>query len=137
MSTKEYPSEDSLDRTKKAKQTDILDVRVIDPDFFDGDATVFEVDLVNEENEERENITIIPRILFENTKDVQYRHDDGIVGKYTRALAMENKQAAAELRTGIESRRTEIQREIKSLKEKDSRLLHTIVDMDALNQSFK
>lgn len=132
MSTQD-PAQDSFDRTDRAYNTDILDVRVIDPEWFDGDATVYELDLENERGETRENVVVIPKVLYENTNDVRYRHSAGIVGKYTRALAMENEQAATELREGIDKRRKEIQENIKQLKEKDSRLLHTIVDLDCLN----
>lgn len=134
MSVQEHPSQDSATRTERATQTDILDIREIDGAFVSGPEppTVYEVDLINEDGEERENVVLIPRILFENTKDVEHRHDYGIVGKYTRALAMESEQARRELEAGIEDKRDEIAREIRSLKEKDSRLLHTAVDMDSL-----
>lgn len=134
MSVREFPSEDTRTRQERAEQTDILEVRTIDGEGFgvQPETTVYEVDLVNEEGETRENVVIIPRILFENTKDVQYRHEAGIVGKYTRALAMENEQAREELLLGIDLKRDEIRREIQTLKEKDSRLLHTKADLNGL-----
>lgn len=133
MSVREHPSEDSSTRQERAEECDILDVRVIDGDEFGvDDATVYEIDVVNEDGYERENVTVIPRILFENTKDVQHRHDAGIVGKYSRALAMESDEARQELLDGIANKREETQDEIQRLKQKDSRLLHTQADLDGL-----
>lgn len=134
MSASEFPSEASADRQERAKQCTILDTRIIEgknfgfPDEF----TVYELDLINDRGETRENVTIIPRVLFENTKDVQHRHDDGIVGKYSRALAMENDQAEEALLAGIEDRRDEIQEEMSELRSADSRLLHTAADLNGL-----
>lgn len=128
-----FPSEDSASRQHRAEDTTITDIRQIDGDEFGvTDATVYEVDLVNESGETRENVTIIPAILFENTKDVQHRHDEGIVGKYSRALAMEHEQAREELLNGIRRKREETQEQIRTLKEKDSRLLHTLADLDGI-----
>lgn len=134
MSVSEFPQEDSATRHERAEETTIHDVREIDPDWFDrmGDGTVYELDLSNEDGERRENVTVIPRILFESTKDVQHRHEFGIVGKYSRALAMENDQAREELLAGIEEKRDEVQDDIRELKEKDSRLLHTQADLNGL-----
>jgi hypothetical protein len=134
MSVSEFPSEDSETRQSRAEQTDITEVRTISGEAFGvpDDYTVFEVDLVNEAGETRENVVIIPRILFENTKDVQHRHEAGIVGKYSRALAMENETARDELVAGIREKRADVSEEIRRLKEKDSRLLHTQADLDGL-----
>ena len=83
MSVSEFPSEDSETRQRRAEQTNITEVRTISGEAFGvpDDYTVYEVDLVNDSGESRENVVIIPRILFENTKDVQHRHEAGIVGK--------------------------------------------------------
>jgi hypothetical protein len=131
MSVREFPETDSKTRQERAEQTEIMEVRTISGDTFDvsEDTTVFEVDLINEDGKPRENVVIIPRILFENTKDVQHRHEYGIVGKYTRALAQANDEALAQLKAGISDKRDEIQDEIARLKEVDSRLLHTKIDV--------
>lgn len=130
----EFPSEDSESRQKRAEQTTILDVRTISGDAFDvsDEYTVYEVDLINESGERRENVTIIPRILFENTKDVQHRHDAGVIGKYARALALEDEDAREALLAGIREKREEIAEEMSTLREKDSRLLHTLCDMEGI-----
>lgn len=134
MSTRQHPSEDSSTRQERAEQTDILEVRTISGEEFgvSEDTTVYEVDLVNEDGQPRSNVVIIPSILFENTKDVQHRHDAGIVGKYSRALAMENDEAREQLVSGIRAKRDSIQSEVRELKEKDARLLHTQADLDGL-----
>jgi len=126
MSVSEFPSEDSETRQSRAEQTDITEVRTISGEAFGvpSDYTVYEVDLVNEDGETRENVVIIPRILFENTKDVQHRHEAGIVGKYTLALCQESDEARDLLISGIKSKRNETQEKIRELKERDSRLLH-------------
>ena len=131
MSVRTFPSEDSESRQNRAENTTITDVRTIEGEAFDlpDDVTVFEVDLVNERGAVRENVTIIPRILFESTKDVQYRHDYGIVGKYTRALANVSETARAELRAGIKQKRSELHQEQRQVREADSRLLHTTHDI--------
>jgi len=131
MSVRTFPSEDSESRQNRAENTTITDVRTIEGAAFDlpDDVTVFEVDLVNERGAVRENVTIIPRILFESTKDVQYRHDYGIIGKYTRALANVSETAREELRAGIRQKRTELQQEQRHVREADSRLLHTTHDI--------
>lgn len=134
MSVREFPSKDAESRYERAEQTTITDVRTIDGDTFDvgEDTTVYEVDLVNESGEERENIVIIPRILFENTKDVQYRHSEGVVGKYSIALALEDDEAKEALLDGIEDRRDSIREDIRDLEKTDSRLLHTSADLNGL-----
>jgi hypothetical protein len=131
MSVRTFPSEDSESRQNRAENTTITDVRTIEGEAFDlpDDVTVFEVDLVNERGAVRENVTIIPRILFESTKDVQYRHDYGIVGKYTRALANVSETAREELRAGIRQKRNELHQEQRQVREADSRLLHTTHDI--------
>lgn len=126
MSVRDFPSADSESRQDRAEDVSIEDVRVIDT----GEQAVYEMDLTNEEGERRENVTVIPSILFESTKDVEHRHDKGIVGKYSRALAMENADARAELLDAIEEKREEIQAEMRELQEKDSRLLHSMVDIE-------
>jgi len=135
MSVSEFPSEDSESRQERAEDTQILEVREIDGSAFDipSDATVYEVDLINEAGEKRENVTIIPRILFENTKDVQHRHNDGIVGKYSRALALESSEAKQQLIDGIEDKRESVQEQIADLRAKDSRLFHTRADIDSVD----
>jgi len=132
MSVRTFPSEDSATRQERAEQTSVTDIRTIDGAGFGADVTVYEIDVVNEEGEVRENITIVPEILFENTKDVQHRHEAGIVGKYSRALAMEDSEARELLIQGIRAKREETQEEIARLKAKDSRLLHTQADLDGL-----
>lgn len=133
MSVRNFPSEDSTTRQERAEQTTIEDIRIIDGDEFGvEDATVYELDLINESGERRENVTVIPSILFESTKDVQHRHEYGIVGKYTRALAMENDEAREEVLTAIRQKRDSVQEDIRDLKEKDSRLLHTQADLGGI-----
>ena len=131
MSVRTFPSEDSSSRQQRAEETVITDVRTIEGASFNlpDDVTVFEVDLINERGETRENVTIIPRILFESTKDVQYRHDFGIVGKYTRALVEESEEAFDELILGIQQKRRELNEERLRVQEADSRLLHTTADI--------
>ena len=132
MSVREFPSDDSSTRQERAEQTDVTDIRTIDGEQFGADVTVFEIDVVNEQGEVRENITIVSEILFENTKDVQHRHEAGIVGKYSRALAMEDDEARDLLLEGIRAKRDETQDEIRRLQEKDSRLLHTQADLGGI-----
>lgn len=131
MSVREFPSDDSQSRQRRANEIELTDVREIERDAAFGEGpTVFEVDAVNEDGEVRENLTIVPAILFESTKDVQHRHEYGIVGKYTRALARENETADTELRKAISQKREHISEQIRELKEKDSRLLHTQHDLE-------
>jgi hypothetical protein len=134
MSVQEFPSKDSESRMERAEQTTITDVRTIAGDNFGvpDEYTVYEVDLINESGETRENITIIPRILFENTKDVQHRHEHGIIGKYTLALAQESDEAKQALLTGIDEKRDSLQSEVRDLQETDSRLLHFKADLDGI-----
>jgi hypothetical protein len=132
MSVREFPSEDSRSRQKRAEETTVTDIREIDGEAFGTDVTVYEVDVVNESGEERENITIVPEILFENTKDVQHRHEAGIVGKYTLALCQESDKAREQLIDGIKTKRESVQSEIEELKEKDSRLLHFQADIGGI-----
>lgn len=129
--TREFPAEDSESRMRRAEQCVVLEVREIGADGFDvsDETTVYEIDVLNEDGELRENVTIIPRILFESTKDVQYRHEYGVVGKYTYALCMEDDGAREELQDGIEEKRDEIHDELAFLREKSSRLLHTACDL--------
>jgi hypothetical protein len=132
MSVREFPSVDSEVRQERANECTITDIRVIDGEQFGApdEYTVYEVDLINDRGETRENVTIIPRILFESTKDVQHRHDYGIVGKYSRALAQESEQAERELMEGVRERRENIATKMRELRAEDSRLLHTQADME-------
>ena len=134
MSVREFPSVDSETRQDRANECTITDIRVIDGEQFNisADATVYEVDLVNERGLTRENLTIIPRILFESTKDVQHRHEFGIVGKYSRALADESEQAKQELIEGVRERRDNISSQMTDLRQEDGRLLHTLADLNGL-----
>lgn len=122
---REFPSEDSRTRQERAENIDVLDVREIG-----NDPTVYEVDAINEQGEERDNIVIIPSLRFENTKDVQHRGELGVVGKYTRALVTQNDQAFEELAESIRSARDDIQEQVRFLKRKEARLLHTINDIN-------
>lgn len=131
--TRTHPSEDTTTRAERAEDIVIEDVRIIEGDEFGlDDATVYEIDCINDSGERRENLTIIPSILFESTKDVQHRHDKGIVGKYTIALARENDTARQEAIDAIRSKRDSVQDDIESLKEKDARLMHTQAELDGL-----
>lgn len=138
MSVREFPSADSETRQNRADACTVTDIRVIDGAQFAGDTqtpyqhTVYEIDLINERGLARENVTIIPRILFESTKDVQHRHEFGIVGKYSRALALESEEARSELLEGVRERRENIADQMVELREKDSRLLHTQADLNGL-----
>jgi hypothetical protein len=132
MSVREFPAEDSSTRQERAEQIQITDIREIEGDTFGADVTVYEIDAVNEDGETRENVTIVPEMLFENTKDVQHRHEYGIVGKYSRALALEDEQAKELLLGGIRNKRDSVLEQVRSLKEKDSRLLHTQADLGGL-----
>jgi len=128
---RDFPAEDSESRMERAEKCVILATREISGEGFDvsDEATVYEIDVVNEDGELRENVTIIPRILFESTKDVQYRHEYGVVGKYSLALAQEHEKPREELEKGIEEKRGEVQDRIEYLSRKDARLLHTACDL--------
>lgn len=117
------PRTASAKRQERAEQVTLLDVRRISDE-------VWEVDLVNDRGESRENVTIIPNRIYSPSKDMQHRGKNGHVGKYIRALALENEDAREQLENAIEERRNRIQEEISSLKEKDSNLLHAQVDLD-------
>lgn len=134
MSVREHPSADTESRQSRAEQTTIHAVREIAGENFGvaDEFTVYEVDLTNEQGETRENVVIIPRILFENTKDVQYRHEQGIVGKYSLALAEVSDQAKEELAAGIEDKRDELHDEMVDHRETDSRLLNFQVEIGQL-----
>jgi len=107
-------------RQERAEQIRFEDIRRIPQ----GDGpTVFEVDAVNEEGHLRENLTLIPGIRYEATKDVRYRHSEGVVGKYTLALCREDSTAREELRDFIEEERAEIDEALTRLTEKDTQLL--------------
>lgn len=122
MSQQQTTEDDT--RQDRAQKCVILDVREIDGNAFDvnDDTIVYEMDLLNERGERRENVVVIPRILFENTKDVQYRHDNGVVGKYTRALAMHNDKARQQLLQGVEEKLGEVSEELTQIQEKRNNL---------------
>lgn len=131
---REFPQDDSASRQNRAEQCQILDVREIEGRAFDvpNEYTIYEVDLLNEDGERRDNVTIIPRVLFESTKDVQHRHEFGIIGKYSLALSQHNEQAQEELVKGIREQRDQLSEEIRFLKEKDSRLLNFLCEINGL-----
>lgn len=112
-------------RQKRAEEVELTDVRRISE-------TVWEVDLINDQGQRRENVTIVPSDLYSPTKDMQYRGPRGIVDKYIRALAMENDDARQQLITAIQKRRNEVQEEISHLREKDSNLLQAQADIEQL-----
>jgi len=138
MSVREFPEVDSSTRQERAEQTEILDVRVIDGETFElpDEHDVFEVDLINERGQLRENVTIVPSILYESTHDVRYRHEFGIVGKYTRALAHANENALEQLQDGITAARREIHERQGELRRKDSRLMHTAMDIKEFDDNY-
>lgn len=112
-------------RQERAEEISFEDIRRISQ----GDGpTVYEVDAVNEEGYLRENLTLIPGIRYEATKDVRYRHDEGVIGKYTRALIREDETAREELLAFIEEERDELQEKITELSEKDTRLMVAAVE---------
>lgn len=131
---RDYPSQDASSRMDRAENITITDVRVITGERFGvpDDVTVYELDALNENGQVRENITVIPSMLFENTKDLQYRHSFGVVGKYSLALAMDNEQAHEELVSAIRELREQVQGEIRDLKAKESRLLHAQAELSGL-----
>lgn len=90
---------------------------------------VWEVDLINDRGEVRENVTIIPSRIYSPTKDVRWRGPKGVVGKYIRALALENDDAHEQLLDAIEERRERIQGEIQDLKNEEANLLHAQADL--------
>lgn len=132
MSAREFPSQDSKSRMERAEQVEIIDIREIDGSTFGIDATVYELDLLNEDGERRDNMVVIPRILFENTKDVQHRHDKGVIGKYSLALAQASDAAKEELLAGIDDKANEVSEQLRELRQKDSRLRNFKVDVDDL-----
>lgn len=112
-------------RQERAEEISFHAVREIS----NGDGpTVFEVDATNERGELRENLTLIPGIRYEATKDVRYRHDEGVIGKYTRRLCQVDEQAREELLDFIEEEREELQEKITELSEKDTRLMVAAVE---------
>ena len=111
------PRTASKGRQKRAQQVTILESRRISEE-------VWEVDLINDSGEERDNVTIIPSRIYSPTKDMQHRGPKGIVGKYLLALAEEEEEAHQQLVDAIEERRERIQGEISDLKEEEANLLH-------------
>lgn len=107
-----------LKRVERARDCSVKDVRVIEGDDYGVDVTVYEADFVNEDGQPRDNIVIIPSILFENTKDVQFRHDDGVVGKYSLCLAQERDDVADALSRALEQRVDKAQQTYAEAKEK-------------------
>lgn len=120
-----FPKTASEDRQDRAEQVTLTDVRRISNE-------VWEVDLINDRGEERENVTIIPSRIYSPSKDVQHRGPKGVVGKYIRALALESDEAREQLLDAISERRERIQEEIRALKEEDSNLLHAQADLDGV-----
>lgn len=107
-------------RQDRAEEISFEDIRRIPQ----GDGpTVYEVDAVNESGELRENLTLIPGIRYEATKDVRYRHSSGVIGKYTRRLCQVDDTAREELLVFLEEERAELQEKITELSEKDTRLM--------------
>lgn len=119
------PKTASDQRQERAEQVTLTDVRRISEE-------VWEVDLINEAGKVRENVTIIPSRIYSPTKDMQHRGPKGVVGKYIRALAMENDEAREQLLGAIRERRNRIQGEIRDLKEEESNLLHAQADLNDL-----
>lgn len=110
-------------RQDRADNTTITAIREIDASARSAtDPRVFEVDLINERGEVRENVTIIPRLLYESTKDVQYRGDSGIIGKYTRALVSEHPEAYDELCLGIAEEANEVTKQQRRLRQRKQNL---------------
>lgn len=97
-------------RQERAEQIKLTDVRRISE-------TIWEVDAINEDGESRENLTIIPERIYSPTKDMQHRGPKGVVGKYIRALALEDAEARDQLNAAIRERRDRIRAEISDLQE--------------------
>lgn len=116
------PKTASDERQERAEQVTLTDVRRISEE-------VWEVDLINDRGEVRENVTIIPSRIYSPTKDVRWRGPKGVVGKYIRALALENDDAHEQLLDAIEERRERIQGEIQDLKNEEANLLHAQADL--------
>jgi len=112
-------------RQERAEQVTIVESRRVTD-------KVWEVDLINDNGDMRENVTIIPSRIYSPSKDMQHRGPKGIVGKYIRALAMEDEDAHEQLMDGIRERRERIQGEIRDLKEEESNLLHAQADLDGI-----
>lgn len=119
------PKTASDSRQERAEQVTLLDVRRISDE-------VWEVDLLNEAGNRRENVTIIPSRIYSPSKDMQHRGPKGIVGKYIRALAIANDEAHDQLLDAIRERRNRIQGEIRDLKEEHSNLLHAQADLNGM-----
>lgn len=113
----------STSRHERAKNITILDTRRISDE-------VWEIDVINDAGEERENITIIPSRIYSPTKDMQHRGPKGVVGKYIQALAMENDEAKEQLALAIEERIERIDNEISDLKEEKRNLHSALLDVD-------
>lgn len=110
-------------RQERAEQVTIVESRRVTDE-------VWEVDLINDNGDMRENVTIIPSRIYSPSKDMQHRGPKGIVGKYLMALAMEDKDAHEQLMDAIAERRERIQGEIRDLKEEESNLLHAQANLD-------
>lgn len=104
---------DRLQRFERSKDVHFQRIKAID-EIGDG-ATVWEVDAINEEGEERENLTLVPRIRYSSTNDMRYRYGEGVVDKYLLALAREREDARDELLAGINEERNEIEEKIGEL----------------------
>lgn len=116
------PQTASAERQDRAEDITVLDTRRISED-------VWEMDCINDRGESREEMTLIPSDIYENTKDSRYRGPQGVVGKYLRALAQEDEDAREALQEAIRQRRDEVQSEIRALKREDSHLLHSQHDL--------
>jgi len=117
-------------RVARAEQIEVTDIRRIDGTaFVDDMPTVYEVDFVNDRGETRENLTIIPGILYEATHDVRFRHEQGVVGKYTIALANADTQAKRELVAAINTRRSSFTDEIDQLVDADTEYVQVLTQL--------
>lgn len=112
--TQEYDT-----REERAQHMTFHDIREIPQP---GGPTIYEVDVTNEKGETRENLTLIPGIRYEATKDVRYRHSEGVVGKYTLALCAENEAAKEELHAFLKEERAELTDKLNELRKKNGQL---------------
>lgn len=116
------PKTASDDRQTRAEQITIQEKRRISDD-------VWEIDVINDRGEKRENITIVPGDIYSPTKDMQHRGPSGVVGKYLRALAMADDDAQEKLLDAIRRRRDSVQEEMSHLRKEDANLLHAQSDL--------
>jgi len=117
-------------RVARAEQIEVTDIRRIDGTaFVDDMPTVYEVDFVNDRGETRENLTIIPGVLYEATHDVRFRHNQGVVGKYTIALANADDEARQDLVGAINKRRSQFTDEIDELVDADTEYVQVLTQL--------